>query len=153
MSIPGDNAGIARWTLHTAKWGTITTVSAGTMNGGEHDSTNPDNSQPLFANIWPYATDKDSGRIFFYMMGEHHLHKSTLTVSQASINLNLFTIGGCGTSTSSVVDVQDPRCAKISVSGALHPCNGLDSMLVGDNCDSVGKGPWRWVVSVALSRT
>jgi len=130
-----NNAGTARWTLHTAKWGTLTTVSGSVLTDGKHDSKNPDTSQPLFASVVPYATDEDNGRIFFYMMGSHHLHKSTLTVSQASINPMLYAVGGCGTSTSSVVDVQDPRCAKISVSGAIHPC-GTHS--VGEHCDAVG---------------
>lgn len=31
---------------------------------------------------------------------------------------------------------QDPRCAKISVSGALHPCDSHD---VGERCDEVGR--------------
>lgn len=136
MSTPEDNAGSARWVLHEAKWGTLTTIAADTLNGGEHDSKNPDDSQPLFANILPYATDEATGRIFFYMMGSHHLHKSTLTVSQASVNPDLFSVGGCGTSTKSVVDAQDPRCAKISVSGALHPCDSHD---VGERCDEVGR--------------
>jgi len=130
-----NNAGIARWTLHTAKWGTLTTVSGGVLSGSGH-SKNLDDAQPLFASVLPYATDEETGRIFFYLMGSHHLPESTLTVSQASINPNLFAFGGCGTSISSAVDAQDPRCAKISVSGAIHPCNAHD---VAENCDSVGR--------------
>jgi hypothetical protein len=131
-----QNAGIARWILREAKWGSLTTASGGSLDNNGHDATNPDDSQPIFASILPFASDEATGRLFFYLIKERHFHAATLTVSQAGINSNLFAIGGCGTSFQSVVDAQDPRCAKISVSGKIHPCRDLP--IVGENCQGVG---------------
>jgi hypothetical protein len=131
-----QNAGIARWVLREAKWGSLTTASGGLLDNSGHDANNPDDSQPIFASILPFASDEATGRLFFYLMKERHFHSATFTVSQAGINSGLFIVGGCGTSFLSVVDAQDPRCAKLSVSGQIHPC--LDQLVVGENCRAVG---------------
>jgi hypothetical protein len=131
-----ENAGIARCVLREAKWGSLTTASGCSLDNSGHDANNPDGSQPIFASILPFASDEATGRLFFYLMKERHFHSATFTVSQAGINPDLFAVGGCGTSFQSVVDVQDPRCVKLSVSGKIHSCRDLP--IVGENCQEVG---------------
>lgn len=122
-----NNAGVARWMAEEAPWGTLTT------------STNPFNTnqeKDLFAGVSPFATSSEDGRIFFFLMNDTHLHGSALTVSQAAMTPGLFPVAGCG-SMDSAVDAQDPRCAKITYQGSIHPCSAEHS--VGANCDEIGR--------------
>jgi hypothetical protein len=84
----------------------------------------------------PFAADESNeGRIFFYLMGESHLHGSSLTLSQAALNTELFAVPGCGTP-ESAVDPQDPRCIKLTISGSIHPCSASHD--VGPYCEEIG---------------
>ncbi|KAG7372844.1 pyridoxamine 5'-phosphate oxidase [Nitzschia inconspicua] len=129
---PDQDASIARWVLQEAKWATLTTLSGSPLEPNRDDGS----SSLLSANILPFAADHDTGRLFFYLLGDQHHHEATLTVSQASLNPSLFSIAGCGVDANSVVDAQDPRCAKISVSGSLHPCSASHS--VPEDCQTTG---------------
>ena len=121
-----NNAGVARWMAEEASWGTLTT------------SVNPfdtDAEKDLFAGVSTFAASQEDGRIFFFLMDEVHLHGSALTLSQAAMTPGLFPVAGCG-SMESAVDAQDPRCAKITYRGSIHPCSAEHS--VGENCDEIG---------------
>ena len=65
-------------------------------------------------------------------MGENHAPGVSLTLSQASLDPALFYMAACG-SLESAVDAEDPRCAKMTFTGNLHPC-GDDT-----ECVSIGK--------------
>jgi hypothetical protein len=132
-----QDASVARWVLQEAKWATLTTLTGSPLEPDSDKSINIDDSSfHLFANILPFAADQGTGRLFLYLLGEQHHHSATLTVSQASLNPSLFAIAGCGVDASSVVDAQDPRCAKLSVSGGVHPCSASNSVPV--DCELVG---------------
>jgi Pyridoxamine 5'-phosphate oxidase len=133
VASPDQDAATARWLLQEALWGTVTTLSNSPLEPSKEQTNEP----KLSANILPFAADRDTGRLFLYLMDEQHLHAATLTVSQASLNAPLFSAAGCGTDTKSVVDAQDPRCAKLSVSGSVHPCSARDS--VPADCEAVGR--------------
>jgi len=126
-----NNAGVARWMSEQTEWGSLTTTSNPLDEDDISDKTG------LFAGILPFAASPtDSGRVFFFLMGEQHLHGSALTLSQASMKPSVFPFGGCGT-LESAVDAEDPRCAKVTYKGSLHPCSAVDD--VGRDCDSVGR--------------
>lgn len=141
-----ENAAIARWAIQEASWGTVTTSGAGIWDQQEAAGTNPpgdvdDAGESLSASIQPIADH--SGRVFLYLKGMHHLHDSSLTVSQAGfhegsagISDDLFAVAGCG-SLNGAVDAQDPRCAKVTLTGSIHPCSSHD---VGADCEEVGTG-------------
>eukprot|EP00549_Striatella_unipunctata_P011139 CAMPEP_0118704338 /NCGR_PEP_ID=MMETSP0800-20121206/19175_1 /TAXON_ID=210618 ORGANISM="Striatella unipunctata, Strain CCMP2910" /NCGR_SAMPLE_ID=MMETSP0800 /ASSEMBLY_ACC=CAM_ASM_000638 /LENGTH=421 /DNA_ID=CAMNT_0006606207 /DNA_START=287 /DNA_END=1552 /DNA_ORIENTATION=+ len=82
----------------------------------------------LTAGVVPFA--QDSGRLFFYLIGAKSIDGVALTLSEASLNPNLFSIGACGDE-GSEMDAEDPRCAKLTISGDLRPC-AADSCSVGE---------------------
>jgi len=140
---PEENAGNARWLLRAMPWGTLTNAEdpmATQDNGGfEIPDAAPTatDAASLYANYVPFGTDKDTGRVFFYFQGHNDLPGATLTVSQGGVNPALFAVAGCGTSMDSVVDVQDPQCTKLSISGDSPHCghHGRDA----DECTETGK--------------
>ena len=124
-------ASTARWLTTQSSWGTLTTRSEQLL-GQTPDAETGD----LLAVVLPFAADDDNeGRIFFYLMGESHLHGSALTLSQAALNSRLFAVPGCGRE-DSAVDPQDPRCIKLTVTGSVHPCTA--SQDVGPHCQDMG---------------
>lgn len=154
-----NNPGVARWMAEEASWGTLTTTKSQFEDGPsetkkvdhqqhgpssdseeEYEELNNEESKMeamrLYAGITPFAASPADGRLFFFLMGELHLHGSALTLSQAAMTPGLFPIAGCGSMTSAV-DAQDPRCAKITYQGSIHPCSATAE--VGDDCDAVGR--------------
>lgn len=124
-------ASTARWLTTQSSWGTLSTRSEEVF-GQEQDAENSD----MLAVVLPFAADDgNEGRIFFYLMGETHLHGSALTLSQAALVPDLFSVPGCG-SENSAVDPQDPRCIKLAISGSVHPCTA--TLDVGPNCQEIG---------------
>lgn len=63
-----------------------------------------------------------NGHIFFYLMGKQDQKKLALTLTQASLppysNLERAACGKDGT-----LDAEDPRCAKITISGQVESCD------------------------------
>ena len=96
----------ARWTVHRAGWGFLTSLD-------EH-------GQPVaeVASFSDGAEAASSGRVFFYLMGNRPL-PAALTISEASFD------GTCGFA-GSKVDPEDPRCAKITLSGQVKESSGDD---------------------------
>jgi hypothetical protein len=154
-----NNPGVARWMAEEASWGTLTTTESQFEDGPSetkkvsHQQHAPSSSSDeeyeelakdeakeeamrLYADITPFAASPADGRLFFFLMGELHLHGSALTLSQAAMTPDLFPVAGCGSMTSAV-DAQDPRCAKITYQGSIHPCTATAE--VGDDCDAVGR--------------
>lgn len=154
-----NNPGVARWMAEEASWGTLTTTKSqfgdepSETKKFDHQQHGPSSDSDeeyeelaneeskmeamrLYAGITPFAASPADGRLFFFLMGELHLHGSALTLSQAAMTPGLFPVAGCGSMTSAV-DAQDPRCAKITYQGSIHPCSATAE--VGDNCDAVGR--------------
>ena len=118
--LANKNAEEARWLSATAKWGTLSyPASAVSGSNGSDDDV-------LSAEIMPFADDED-GHMYFYLMGEHTGRGVALTISEGSLHTNVFHQGGCGDTAdptyNKVVDVEDPRCAKLTLSGSIHPCD------------------------------
>jgi len=132
-----NNPGVARWMAQEASWGTLTTTKRQFGDGpSEDEAASKVEAMRLYADITPFAASPADGRLFFFLMGELHLHGSALTLSQAAMTPDLFPVAGCG-SMDSAVDAQDPRCAKITYQGSIHPCTATAE--VGDDCDAVGR--------------
>eukprot|EP00934_Nitzschia_sp_Nitz4_P000243 Nitzschia sp. Nitz4//scaffold32_size149145//15341//17021//NITZ4_002864-RA/size149145-processed-gene-0.34-mRNA-1//1//CDS//3329548024//243//frame0 len=119
----------ARWLTQESLWGSLTTL---------HDGE-------LEAKVLPMATSNSTGRIFFYLMGEQEHSATTLSLSQAALTPDLFSIAGCGT-LENAVDAQFPSCAKIALQGTVYPCVYKDNVdeevsvtQVGENCEEVGQ--------------
>ena len=104
-------ADTARWLIHEATWGYLSTLQDGKpfaevvsfSDGAKHSST---------------------GRIFFYLMesGDPSDTPAALTVGEASFN------GTCGFA-GTEVDPEDPRCAKLTLTGKLRKSSGDDVAL------------------------
>lgn len=132
-----STAGTARWVAETARWGTLTVparnaVSANDEVGNQHDDQFvPNEWNDISANVFSMAASKEhNGRIFFYLMHQTTMEGAALTVSQASFEPKLFAVAGCG-DPSNAVDAQDPRCAKVTFSGKIVPCD--------NECDIIAK--------------
>lgn len=114
--------GTARWIAEQASWGSVAFVN--------ETLTNPSVS------ILPFAASAEhNGRLFMYLMGDNNYSESSLTLSQASLNSDLFDKAGCGT-VDSAVDAQDPRCIKATFTGAVEPCSGK---VTAAECEQIGK--------------
>ena len=110
---PEAAAETARWLVHDSEWGTLSSLHA------TADGTAP---QPLGTTVSfsDGARGSSTGRLFFYLMGADSVLSgdphASFTLSEAARHNNT-----CGS-----VDPQDPRCAKLTLSGALRVCTGDD---------------------------
>jgi len=108
---PQDVAENARWVVHSASWGYLT----------ERDTATgfPVASAISFSDG---EVAKSTGRLFFYLMGMGTKPKddylASLTISEAALNTT------CGDR-----DPEDPRCAKIVLSGTMKRSSGVDASL------------------------
>jgi len=130
----GDNAAIARWLVQESLWGTFNAPFPWSVSSKEQQQLQSQSDANISGTIIPFA--QDSGRIYLYLMGQHNSDKGiSLTTSQAALNSDLFGFAGCGMTTDAAVDAQDPRCAKLTLTGSLVPLNdgdsddGLDALL------------------------
>jgi len=64
---------------------------------------------------------ESDGHIFFYLMGSSSFEAS-LTLSEAQVDPRQFSGAGCGPDGD--FDPEDPRCAKLTISGTVSPCDG-----------------------------
>ena len=151
---PLENAATARWLAEQSRWGTLSSVTTDWFHGDddndeeqhgedEGESTaiqdeDDDGKMTLHTGVLPLAASKDDGRIFFYLMGEHHVPGVSLTLSQAALDPEVFGNGACG-SINNAVDPQDPRCAKVTFSGHLHACSPQDVQHGSEDCTKIGK--------------
>ena len=111
---PGANT--ARWMTHSNSWGYLHTLA---KPGQVEDGAKPDASVESFSDG---AVGKSSGRLFFYLMGGETNaapYKASLTLSQTGINGTCFTGGA-------QVDPEDPRCAKLTITGTMKLSTGAD---------------------------
>lgn len=108
--IPGQTpeaaAETARWVVHSVNWGYLTT--AGTTWPTAEVASYSDG-----------AVNKSTGRIFFYLMGSMQTFAGALTVGEAAF------AGTCGFG-GTKIDPEDPRCAKITLSGSISKSSGAD---------------------------
>eukprot|EP00578_Thalassiosira_sp_NH16_P007997 CAMPEP_0181128852 /NCGR_PEP_ID=MMETSP1071-20121207/28996_1 /TAXON_ID=35127 /ORGANISM="Thalassiosira sp., Strain NH16" /LENGTH=592 /DNA_ID=CAMNT_0023214773 /DNA_START=156 /DNA_END=1934 /DNA_ORIENTATION=- len=98
----------ARWLVKSSKWATLSWLE------GE------DKLQSLVMSI----ASSDEGRIFMYLM-EDITFKASLTFSEAQLDPSQFFGAKCGPD--GVLDPQDPRCAKLTVSGIVSPVKEADA--------------------------
>lgn len=69
---------------------------------------------------------EQEGRVFFYMMSEiPDSFPATLTLSEAAVDPNQFEGAKCGPDGN--LDPEDPRCAKLSLSGTVSKCDDSTS--------------------------
>ena len=107
MQTPEAAAETARWVLHQTNWGYLNTIG---------DDKKPTASVACFSDG---AINDSTGRIFFYLMGSSGSYPASLTVGEAAFN------GTCGFA-GSKLDPEDPRCAKITLTGSVAQCSGAD---------------------------
>jgi len=99
---PQAAAETARWIVHNVDWGYLSTIS--------------DAKKPAAEVV---SLSDSGGRIFFYLMSSESNFDAALTVGEAAF------AGTCGFA-GSKIDPEDPRCAKITVSGSLAKSAGKD---------------------------
>jgi hypothetical protein len=104
----------ARWLVQASKWGTLAWFES-------------DDLTSLVTSI----ASSDDGRIFFYLT-EQSTFEASLTLSEAQTDPTYFEGAGCGPDGS--WDPEDPRCAKLTISGVVSPVEdsskqvGLDAL-------------------------
>jgi hypothetical protein len=98
----------ARWVVHAASWGYLTALDG--------SSKLPTASTLSFCDG---EANYSSGRLFFYLMGDGYAGRpASLTISEAALNTT------CGNR-----DPEDPRCAKITLTGTMRRSTGIDMSL------------------------
>jgi len=110
---PEDVAENARWVVHSASWGYVTELDGAT-------------GMPVAgaASFSDGEAENSTGRLFFYVMGSTSKQNddagrlASLTISEAGLNTT------CGDR-----DPEDPRCAKITLSGTMKKSSGIDIAL------------------------
>ena len=99
----------ARWVVHEADWGYVTTLKDGAPT-----------AQVL--SFSDGAPAKSTGRLFFYLMGGEgtpDTFPASVTISQESLNMTR----GCALDK---IDPEDPRCAKLTIAGTMTKSTGDD---------------------------
>ena len=108
VQTPEAKAETARWIINNARWGYVTSLKDSKPQG-----------QVL-------SIADSSGRPFFYLMGgAGDAFSASLTISQAALDLTA-TSNSCQ---ASKLDPEDPRCAKLTVSGTMTKAMGDDIAL------------------------
>lgn len=117
MSMAGvfdHNAEEARWMVHNSNWGYMSSLDSKTQEPSASVSSFSDG-----------AADKSTGRLFFYLMGDDSSSfEAALTMSEAVLDPASYELAQCGSR--SGVDAEDPRCAKITLSGEVVQSTGED---------------------------
>ena len=111
---PEEVAENARWLVHEASWGTLSTLDA---------SSEPVGDTLSFSDG---AVGNSTGRLFFYLMGDYEDSlPAALTISQAALN------SSCGSivPTRAEHDPEDPRCGRLTATGVLKKVSGEDEAL------------------------
>lgn len=112
MKAPDSAAHMARWIVHNANWGFLTTQAVSARN--------------LEAEVLSFSdgAELSLGRVFFYMMeADMDMRPAAFTISEASLNST------CGDLQQWHMDPEDPRCARITLSGVVKRLRGADSEL------------------------
>eukprot|EP00931_Biecheleriopsis_adriatica_P116383 TRINITY_DN92025_c0_g1_i1.p1 TRINITY_DN92025_c0_g1~~TRINITY_DN92025_c0_g1_i1.p1 ORF type:complete len:491 (+),score=62.64 TRINITY_DN92025_c0_g1_i1:15-1487(+) len=103
---------MARWIVHNANWGFLTKHVISTDN--------------LEAEVLSFSdgAELSLGRVFFYMMeADMDKQPAAFTISEASLNST------CGDLRQWHLDPEDPRCARITLSGIVKRLVGADADL------------------------
>ena len=100
----------ARWVIANGNWAYLTTLSDGA----------PEAQVVSFSD----GAETPTGRLFFYLMGSATAKRvpASLTISQAALNHTT----GCE---AAKTDPEDPRCAKLTVTGILAEASGAAAVL------------------------
>lgn len=106
-----NNAEEARWLVQSGHWGTLSTATS---------------DKRVNAEIVSFG--ETEGRLFFYLMGETS-SDSSLTLSEASLYPEQFEGARCGNDADT--DPEDPRCAKLTITGKVSPCADDESCKIG----------------------
>jgi hypothetical protein len=117
------NAEEARWLVHEADWGYLTSLDAKTQH-----------TTAQVASFSDGAAGASTGRLFFYLMTEEpgdadeppekNSFAAALTMSQAIFDPADYESSQCGAEKGT--DPEDPRCAKLTLSGNVVPSKGAD---------------------------
>ena len=128
----------ARWLVHEADWGYLSAINRGPA-AGTPASTASTKMKPSgeVASFSDGATGASTGRLFFYVMtgdpkteGASSIGASdtsflaALTFSEAIMDPADYSASQCGAR--KAVDPEDPRCAKITLTGMMQPSAGGD---------------------------
>jgi len=112
-----QNGEEARWLVQSSKWATLSWIE----NEGQ-------DLKSLVTSIAEF-----DGRIFFYLMKEEQggtAFNAALTFSEAQVDTSQYFGAKCGPD--GVLDPQDPRCAKLTITGVISPCNTTTKQLALD---------------------
>ncbi|KAL3900546.1 MAG: hypothetical protein SGPRY_012444 [Prymnesium sp.] len=94
-----------RWLVASSSWGYVSSSA---------EDGNPSAQVLSFSD----GLDKSTGRLFFYVMGgQDESWRASVTISQASVNGTM----SCATLK---LDPEDPRCAKLTISGMMSKAEG-----------------------------
>jgi len=110
VEIHDKDAEEARWLVQSAQWGTLSTKL----------------DDDFIAEIVFFG--QTNGRLFFYLMNKI-TSDGSLTLSEASLHPEQFAGARCGDDADS--DPEDPRCAKVTITGKLSPCMNDESCQIG----------------------
>jgi len=101
-----ENGEEARWLVQASKWATVAWIEGGDLKS-------------LVMSI-----AESNGRIFLYL-SEDITFKASLTLSEAQVDPSQFFGAKCGPD--GALDPQDPRCAKLTITGVISPIEDDDS--------------------------
>jgi len=116
---PSDKAATARWLAHNTNWGAMSTITASTR--GERSGT-------PFNNIASHsdgAPDSSTGTIYFLHSPLDASMKDVAENDKISFALSEAQTGYCA---QQEIDAEDPRCARLSMSGRLVKVDDPDEI-------------------------
>jgi len=105
-----ENGEEARWLVSHTNWGTLQWLEA--VEGDEDAGAV---AQSMVASY-----GESDGRIFYYLPSIDFEFKGSLTLSEAAVDPSQFDGAKCGPD--GALDPEDPRCAKLTISGTISPC-------------------------------
>lgn len=122
VAASAQNGEEARWLVQSTKWATLSWIE--NTDEGERDL------KSLVTSIAEFE-----GRIFLYLMEEEEQDDDTafnaaLTFSEAQVDTSQYFGAKCGPD--GVLDPQDPRCAKLTITGVISPCETTTKQLALD---------------------
>ena len=131
-----QNAEEARWVVHENTWGYMSTLDSDT-----HQPT------AQVASFSDGALNASTGRLFFYLMtgdpvsgpgrrttsGDDNIKSfaAALTLSEAATDPTRYNSGGSHCGARLNIDPEDPRCAKLTLSGQVAPVSSGADIAAG----------------------
>ncbi|OEU05652.1 hypothetical protein FRACYDRAFT_204837, partial [Fragilariopsis cylindrus CCMP1102] len=113
QAVSTQNGEEARWLVQTSKWAALSWVDEGALKSISMSMAQSD------------------GRIFFYLTDDIvSSTKASITFSEAQVTPSQFFGAKCGPDGD--LDPEDPRCAKLTISGVVSPCEEDSKQLALD---------------------